>query len=70
MLTQTVAGRTYDFSHVVGGRYIGRPVSLAVASEDTVYSLDRPSENIADVPWNKTASGAKVSVCKIGSRVR
>ena len=67
MLTQTVAGRTYDFSHVVGGRYIGRPVSLAVASEDTVYSLDRPSENIADVPWNKTASGAKVSVCKIGS---
>ena len=66
MLTQTVAGRTYDYSHAVGGQHIGRPVSLAVADEDAVYSLERPSENISDVPWNRTASGARISVCKLG----
>ena len=68
MLTQTVAGRAYDFSHVVGGRHINRPVAIAVASGDTIYALERPSENIANVPWDKTASGAKVSVCKIGAK--
>ena len=61
MLTQTVAGRTYDYSHAVGGRYIGQPCSLAVGSGDVVYVLLRGSENISDVPWNKTGTGARVA---------
>ena len=61
MLTQTVAGRTYDFSHAVGGRYIGQPCSLAMGSGDLVYALLRGSELIGNVPWNQTGSGSRVA---------
>ena len=61
MLTQTVAGRTYDYSHAVGGRYIGQPCSMAMGSGDLVYALLRGSENIGNVPWNKIGSGARVA---------
>ena len=30
MLTQTVSGRVYDFSHAVGGLYMPQPVAVAV----------------------------------------
>ncbi len=61
MLTRTVAGRTFDYSHAVGGRYIGQPCSLAVGSGNTVYVLLRGGENISDVPWNKTGTGSRVA---------
>ena len=61
MLTQTVSGRTYDYSHAVGGRYIGQPCSVAMGSGDLVYALLRGSENIGNVPWNKTGSGSRVA---------
>ena len=67
MLTQTVAGRVYDYSHAVGGRHILRPIAMAVGAGDTVYTLERPNENIANVAWNKTATGARISVCTIGT---
>ena len=60
MLTQTVAGRTYDFSHAVGGLYMIQPCSLAVGSGDLVYALLRGSENIGNVPWNRIGTGSEV----------
>ena len=65
MLTQTVAGRTYDYSHAVGGRYIGQPCSLAIGSGDMVYALLRGSENIPNVAWNRTGTGARVGMISI-----
>ena len=59
MLTQTVAGRTYDFSYAAGGG--GQTCSLAMGSGDMVYALGRGSEVIGNVPWNRTATGAQVS---------
>ena len=67
MLTQTVAGRVYDYSHAVGGQYIGYPVGVAVGEGDTVYVLGRPSDAISGVPWNKTAVGSKVAKLTIGT---
>ena len=61
MLTRTVAGRTFDYSHAVGGRYIGQPCSLAVGSGNAVYVLLRGGENISNVPWNKTGTGSRVA---------
>ena len=45
MLTQIVAGRVYDYSHVVG-RYLGPPgfncpVQMAIGESDVVYVLNR-----------------------------
>ena len=37
MLTRTVAGRTYDYSHSVGGRFFKQPVDLAFAAGDVVF---------------------------------
>ena len=67
MLTQTVAGRVYDYSHAVGGRYLPQPVGLAIGADDTVYILSRPSDAISGVEWNKTAVLGKVSICTIGT---
>ena len=66
-LTQTVAGRTYDYSHAVGGRYMGSPCSIAVGSGDVVYVLLRGSELVGNVPWNRTGSGARVGKFTIGT---
>ncbi len=70
MLTQTSAGRTYDFSHAVGGRYLQNPVALALGSGDLVYVLSRPTETIGNVHWSKTGAFAKVSKVTIGTTPR
>ncbi|MCH8062865.1 MAG: NHL repeat-containing protein [Chloroflexi bacterium] len=67
MLTQTVAGRVYDYSHAVGGRYLPQPVGLAIGAGDVVYILSRPSDAISGVAWNKTAVAGKVNICTIGT---
>ena len=41
MLTQTVAGRVYDYSHSVGGREMMKPQALAIGSGNLVYLSDR-----------------------------
>ena len=61
MLTQTVLGRVYDYSHAVGGRYIPQPVGLALGKGDMVYVLSRPSDAISGVDWNKTGVGCKIT---------
>ncbi len=72
MLTQTVAGRTWDFSHVVGrvteaGTGFRLPYALALGEGDVVYVLSRGTENIGNVTWNHTGSGARVSKLTIGT---
>ena len=67
MLTQTVMGRVYDYSHAVGGRHIPQPVGLALGKGDMVYVLSRPSDAISGVEWNKTGVGCKVTKITIGS---
>ena len=71
MLTQTVAGRTWDFSHVVGrvteaATGFRLPYALALGEEDVVYVLSRGTENVGNVPWNRTGSGSRVSKLTIG----
>ena len=60
MLTQTVAGRTYDYDYNVGSRNMGMAIGVAFGAGDVVYVLSRQHEQLADVPWNKTAVHAKV----------
>lgn len=60
MLTQTVAGRTYDYDYNLGSRNMGMAVGTAFGADDTMYVLSRQHEQLADVPWNKTAVLAKV----------
>ena len=67
MLTQVVAGRVYDYSHVVGRRDMGNPVGVATGEGDVVYVLSRQQEQIADLPWNQTAIHAKVGIYTIGT---
>jgi hypothetical protein len=66
MLTQTVAGRTFDYSFCVGGR-MTYPSAIALGSGDTVYVLVRGAETIPNVPANKATSGAVVAKLTIGS---
>ena len=71
MLTQTVAGRTWDFSHVIGrgaefGTGFRQPYDVAVGQGDVVYILNRGSEVINNVPWNRTGVGARISKLTIG----
>ena len=67
MLTRTVANRVYDYSHTVGGGLMPLPVALAIGSGDTVYVLSRQYEQIADVPWNETATYSKIGKFTIGA---
>jgi DNA-binding beta-propeller fold protein YncE len=60
MLTQTVAGRTYDYDYNVGARNMGMAIGVAFGTGDAMYILSRQHEQLADVPWNKTAVQAKV----------
>ena len=55
MLTQSVAGRTYDYDYNVGSRNMGMVINVAFGAGDIVYVLSRQHEQLADVPWNKTA---------------
>ena len=67
MLTQIVAGRVWDYSHAVGGRYgIQFPVAVAIGSEDFVYILCRTQEAFSAVPWNRTGVDSTVVKLTIG----
>lgn len=66
MLTQTVAGRTYDYSHNVGrgaqsGMGFNTPVDLALGPDGVAYVANRGSESISNVPWNRTGVGQRIS---------
>ena len=60
MLTQTILGRVYDYSHAVGGLYLPQIVGVAFGECDSVYTISRPTDAISGVPWNKTGVGAKI----------
>ena len=71
MLTQVVAGRVYDYSHVVGrgagsGKGFRLAVALAAAEGDTFYVLNRGMEHFGNVPWNQTQAYVRVSKLTIG----
>ena len=61
MLTTVSKGRTYDFSHAVGGLYMPQPIGVVAGEGDMVYVLSRQYEQILDVPWNKTGTSAQVN---------
>ena len=67
MLTQTVLGRVYDYSHSVGGLYLPQTVGIAFGEGDTVYTLSRPTDAISGVDWNKIGVGAKIVKLTIGT---
>lgn len=73
MLTETVAGRTYDYSHNVGrgsqtGMGFNNPVALAIASDGVVYVANRGSESISNVAWNRTGIGQRIGKVTVGSQ--
>ena len=73
MLTETVAGRTYDYSHNVGrSSYTGvgfsYPVALALGADGTAYVTNRGEEAISNVGWNHTVAGHRVTVLNLGSQ--
>ena len=70
MLTQIAKGRVYDYSHSVGrgaasGMGFSQPTAMAIEG-NTVYVLNRGIEGISNVPWNKLAYGARVSIIDLG----
>ena len=73
MLTETVAGRTYDYSHSVGrgsqtGMGFSNPVAAAIGQDGLLYIVNRGSEGISNVAWNRTGYGARVSKVALGSQ--
>ena len=71
MLTETVAGRTYDYTHNVGrgsqsGMGFNYPNSLTFAPDGTVYITNRGSESISNVGWNRTGGGQRITKVTIG----
>ena len=73
MLTETVAGRTYDYSHNVGrgaatGMGFNNPVALALDADGVVYVANRGSESISNVPWDRTGVGQRISKVSLGSQ--
>ena len=71
MLTETVAGRTYDYSHNVGrgsqsGMGFNWPNSMTFTPDGTVYISNRGSESISNVGWNRTGVGQRISKVTIG----
>ncbi|PKB78607.1 MAG: hypothetical protein BZY88_17630 [SAR202 cluster bacterium Io17-Chloro-G9] len=72
-MTETVAGRTYDYSHCVGrnsqtGMGFSTPVSVAIGQDQVLYVVNRGSESISNVAWNRTGVGARVSQVKLGAQ--
>ena len=72
MLTETVAGRTYDYTHNVGrgsqsGMGFNWPNSLTFAQDGTIYITNRGSESISNVGWNRTGVGQRISKVTIGA---
>ena len=73
MLTETAAGRTYDYSHSVGrgaqsGMGFNQPVAAALGQGNLVYVINRGSESISSVTWNRTGIGARVSKLTVGTK--
>src|SRR2546426_12305361 len=73
MLTETVAGRTYDYSYNVGrgaavGMGFNNPVALALDADGVVYVANRGSESISNVPWDRTGVGQRISKVSLGSQ--
>jgi len=73
MLTETVAGRTYDYSHNVGrgsqtGMGFNNPVSLALGQGGVVYVANRGSESISNVGWARTGIGQRIGKVTLGSQ--
>ena len=71
MLTETAAGRTYDYSHSVGrgaqsGMGFNQPIAAALGENDLIYVINRGSESISNVSWNRTGIGARVSKITVG----
>ena len=72
MLTETVAGRTYDYSHNVGrgsqsGMGFNLPNAMTFTPDGTVYVANRGSESISNVGWNRTGVGQRISKLTIGA---
>ena len=72
MLTETVAGRTYDYSHNVGrgaqtGMGFNTPVAMTIGPNGVVYVANRGSESISNVGWNRTGVGQRISRVSLGS---
>ena len=72
MLTETVAGRTYDYSHNVGrgaqtGMGFNFPVDLALAPNGIGYVVNRGNESISNVSWDRTGVGQRVSMLTLGA---
>ena len=73
MLTETVAGRTYDYSHNVGrngqsGLGFNFPVDLTLSADGVAYIINRGGETIGNVAWNRTGVGQRVSIVTLGSQ--
>ena len=72
MLTQVAAGRVYDFSHSVGrnaqsGIGFNYPVAAAFGTGNVVYVVNRGTETISNVAWNRTGVGARISKVTVGT---
>ena len=72
MLTETVAGRTFDYSHNVGrgaqtGMGFNTPVAMTIGPNGTVYVANRGSESISNVGWNRTGVGQRISKVSLGT---
>ncbi len=72
MLTETVAGRTFDYSHNVGrgaqtGMGFNTPVAMTIGPNGMVYIANRGSESISNVGWNRTGVGQRISKVSLGS---
>ena len=71
MLTETVAGRTFDYSHNVGrgaqtGMGFNTPVAMTIGPNGIVYVANRGSETISNVGWNRTGVGQRISRVILG----
>ena len=74
MLTETVAGRTYDYSHNVGrntltGMGFDQPVALALGADGIAYIVNRGSERISNVAWDQTGVGQRISMLTLGDQI-
>ena len=73
MLTETVAGRTYDYSHNVGrtsqtGMGFSIPVALALGEDGIAYLANRGEESISNVGWDHIGVGQRVSIFTLGGQ--
>ncbi|MDH3601264.1 MAG: NHL repeat-containing protein [Candidatus Tectomicrobia bacterium] len=72
MLTETVAGRTYDYSYNVGrgsqtGMGFNNPVALTLGADGVAYVVNRGSESISNVAWNRTGIGQRIGMVTLGA---